>query len=706
MATDKVGQWGATFDLDNVAIHAHLLPNGTVLYWGRRDEFGSADFNTLNDHFCSTFLWDPITGEKKRTAQSPQLEPREDVNLFCSGHSFLPDGRLLVVGGHLFDSVGVDQACIYDALTDGWTALPRMSAGRWYPSALTLPDGGVLAVSGSFETGRRQPPADNTTATAGSPQIQINADTQIWCGDTNTWASTARFPNSALYPRLHVEPLQGHVFMAGPLGQSYFLDINNGGSWTTGPKRTGDLLEYASSVMYQSGKILYIGGGETPTNMAEIINLNDPDAKWQQTMPMNFSRRQHNAVVLPDSTVLVTGGTQSPGFNNVEPGGPVHQAELWDPATEKWTLMAQENTDRCYHSIALLLPDGRVLSAGGGEWAPTPGVANPQQDSHRDAQIYSPPYLFNGDRPTILTTPAEITYGKSFNVTVDPGNIITNVSWIRLGSVTHSFNQSQMLVFLNFQQAGSTVMVQAPANVNIAPPGHYMLFVLNEKGVPSIARITRIVAQATVTQVTHAGLVRRATAAVPRSVEIPAHYEQIKSNSFMQPVVVGVTPSCPYGIGACWGGAFDALNRLETVRVVRPLPDTADSTAFLYLKEDVLPDLNAWHSQFAKIINGTYTMRGIEMKLCGVVTRRPPSLILTGTWARVPLELKALQAADKIQWDFQTRTNKPILESEASAFTKLFNALAELPAGTMVQVTGPLQKTGADFFLQVREFKL
>lgn len=205
--------------------------------------------------------------------------------------------------------------------------------------------------------------------------------------------------------------------------------------------------------------------------------------------------------MLPDGSVLVTGGTQgvvgNPGwlaFDNVRAGGPVHQAELWDTAaTGTWTLMAEESVDRCYHSVALLLPDGRVLSAGGGEYAPNnpdaPNQPNPAGDSRKDAQLFSPPYLFKGPRPTIAAAPTEITYAKSFEITVGAGDSIAKVSWIRLSSVTHSCNQNQLLNFLGFRQEASKVIIQAPANPNVAPPGHYMLFVLNEQGVPSVGHI-------------------------------------------------------------------------------------------------------------------------------------------------------------------------------------------------------------------------
>ena len=243
------------------------------------------------------------------------------------------------------------------------------------------------------------------------------------------------FQNAPLFPRLHVEPKQGRVFMSGPQQQSFILDTTGNGNWIAGPVRDGALRDYAPSVMYESGKVLFIGGGLDPntllpTNLAETIDLNLANPKWQPTSPMHFARRQHNATILPDGTVLVTGGTQGlpgnqkwrwPSIMSVR-GAPVHQAELWDPVTGKWTIMAEEATDRCYHSIALLLPDGRVLSAGGGEYAPGdpahPNQPNPSGDSHIDAQLYSPPYLMKGPRPQILVSPAEITYGQSFDVTV------------------------------------------------------------------------------------------------------------------------------------------------------------------------------------------------------------------------------------------------------------------------------------------------
>ena len=168
-----------------------------------------------------------------------------------------------------------------------------------------------------------------------------------------------------------------------------------------------------------STKFSSLGGGNPPTANAETIDLSQAQLAWVATDPMNFPRRQHNATILPDGTVLVTGGTRGGGapgtaeaFNDLDPGQPVHIAELWDPKTGQWTMLAAEKTDRCYHSTAVLLPDGRVLSAGGGEFILNEGtpqqVANNPQDTHYDAQVFSPPYLFKGPQPQITSAPDSV----------------------------------------------------------------------------------------------------------------------------------------------------------------------------------------------------------------------------------------------------------------------------------------------------------
>ena len=191
---------------------------------------------------------------------------------------------------------------------------------------------------------------------------------------------------------------------------------------------------------------------------------------------METGRRQHNVTVLPDGTVLVTGGSNAPGFNNQ--AGAVYTTELWNPATETWTTLASSTQYRGYHSTALLLPDGRVLSSGG--------------DNHATAEVFSPPYLFKGARPTVTTAPTSVGYGQSFSIETPDAVDITKVTLVRLSSVTHAFNENQRFNSLGFTRVTGGLNVTAPANGNLAPPGDYMLFLINGNGVPSVAKMVRV----------------------------------------------------------------------------------------------------------------------------------------------------------------------------------------------------------------------
>ncbi len=253
-----------------------------------------------------------------------------------------------------------------------------------------------------------------------------------------------------------------------------------------------------SAVMYAPGKILYAGGGDStfaPTAAAEMIDLTKASPAWTTAGSMKFPRRQLNATLLADGSVLVTGGTSGAGFNNQ--AGAVRDAELWKPGTGTgtWTTMARETQTRTYHSTALLLPSGRVLSSGSGE-----GGGITYANSEFTAQIYSPPYLYKADgtaapRPSITSAPATLHYNQVFTVETPNAASVSKGTLIRLSSVTHAFNQSQLVYHLAFTRpAGTTTTLstKAPASGNFAPPGPYMLFIINGSGVPSMARMVSV----------------------------------------------------------------------------------------------------------------------------------------------------------------------------------------------------------------------
>ena len=392
------------------------------------------------------------------------------------------------------------------------------------------------------------------------------------------------------------------------------------------------------------------------------------------------------------------------GFNDLTPGEPVHTAELWDPATSQWTQLAGEAVDRCYHATAVLLPDATVLSAGGGEYLPVAsGPENDPKDSHRDAQIFSPPYLFRGTRPQITGAPSNVAYGQTFQLQTPEPAKVSLVSWIRLPSVTHSFDQNQRINFLRFTVAAGGLSVTSPPDANVCPPGHYMLFVLNQAKVPSVAKIVQIRSNVPLAA---AKPFKLSIAMSEAQVGTLARDAAVIANSKGTRVVVGVTPSCPYGISACWGGAYEALQNMQGVEAVRPIPDAEDSVAYVYLKHDGLPDLNKWPEQFTRTANGTYRFRGVEVTLSGTIEQKGVEYFLVGNDRRPPVALAPLQAADKIQWDHKSASLKPLEDDERLAFEQLVARTTSGPNSHQVTVTGPLKETDTGFTLEVRQFEV
>jgi hypothetical protein len=397
-------------------------------------------------------LWDPVTN-------SASALPSAGYDLFCFGHAYLADGRVLAAGGHIADYVGLAKASVYNPATNSWTPVPDMNAGRWYPTVTTLPNGDALVVSGQKDT---------SSGTNPLPQVFQAA--------TNTWRNlTSAQLSQPMYPMMFVAP-NGKLVDVAPTNFTRYLDTSGTGTWSGIGWRKYKWRDYASGVMYDTGKILLVGGGDPPVAAAEVLDLNVAAPAWRAVPSMRFARRHLNATLLPDGTVLATGGTSGPGHNNTST--PVFPAELWNPATETWTTLASGSVPRLYHSSALLLPDGRVVVNGG--------------DGYRDVEIFSPPYLFKGARPTMSGVPGAIGYGQRFTVQSPNASDIRKVTLIRLGAVTHAFDENQRLNVLQFTPRTGAVDITAPANANLAPPGHYMLFVVNSAGVPSVASVVQL----------------------------------------------------------------------------------------------------------------------------------------------------------------------------------------------------------------------
>lgn len=439
--TSVTGQWTRLNDLPFGPIHEQLLPDGRVLLWGR-------------DAGSPPRIFDPVT-------QALSTPPSPGYDQFCSGHAYLADQRILVAGGHVRDLVGLPQASVYDTATNDWTAAPDMNAGRWYPTVTTLPNGDALVVSGQIDT-----------------TVGVNTLPQIYQAATNSWRDlTSAQLGQDLYPMMFLAP-NGKVLNVAPTVTTRYLDTSGTGGWTVLGDRVYGYRDYGSAAMYEAGKILVVGGGDPPNGTAEIIDLNAAAPAWRFTGYMTWERRQLNTTLLPDGTILATGGSYGQGFNNTT--APVYMAELWDPATGLWSQLASASTGRFYHSSALLLPDARVLSVGG--------------DDNPAVEIFSPPYLFKGARPSMSAVPATINYGQSFPVQSPDAASISKVTLIRMANVTHAFNQNTRLNVLQFTPASGALNITPPANANLAPPGLYMLFIVNGSGVPSVASLVKLTA--------------------------------------------------------------------------------------------------------------------------------------------------------------------------------------------------------------------
>ncbi|HKU60403.1 MAG TPA: galactose oxidase-like domain-containing protein [Gemmatimonadales bacterium] len=470
------GDWGAPVSWDIVPLHMSLLPTGKILAWGK--------YETGTTSMSEPRLWNPAVGAPTTAA----IVADSDM-LFCSGHTIMADGKVLVSGGHLDDNKGLRATNIFDPVSETWAPnLPKMALGRWYPTVTMLADGRLVTVAGR------------------DANAKVVLVPEIWEG--GTWV---RLPGASFtfpyYPRQFLAP-NGKIFYAGERIQGRWLDVDavtasGRGKWTsaTGLKHLWPYnRDYGSAVMYETGKVMVVGGGgytgwstpdpksATPTPTAETIDLNLAGPAWKSTDPMHHPRRHLNATILPDGQVLVTGGTSGGGFNDL--ANAVHAAEVWNPTTGHWTELAANSVDRAYHSVSLLLPDATVLHGASGDAGAPDGSAYPARRNH---EIFRPPYLFKGARPVINSvSQTTLGYGQVLTVNTSYAQQITQVRWIRLGSVTHAFDADQRANSLSFSKTASAVKVTTPSNAKKAPPGYYMLFILNRNGVPSAGRIVRV----------------------------------------------------------------------------------------------------------------------------------------------------------------------------------------------------------------------
>ena len=471
IAAPGTGQWTPLTPLSLVPAAAANLPDGKVVLWSAETRFSfSATGRTY------TTIYDPATNTAAET-----LVTNTSHNMFCPGTSNLPDGRLLVNGG-----IDSGKTSLFNATTNTWSTGATMNISRGYQANCVLEDGSVFTLGGSWSGGVGNKHGEVWTEATGWRRLSgvpidpmLSTDpSRNFGGDSHFWLIPG--PN-------------GRVFHAGPGVNMHWIGTQgNGGVTPAGPRGDDQFSVNGNAVMYDIGKILKTGGGPayegTNANAnSYIIDIND-GASVRKIAPMAYARVFHNSVVLPNGQVLIVGGqTYANAFTD---NFAVLRPELFDPATETFTLMPPIAVGRNYHSVALLLPDARVMSSGGGLCGQ--GCAA----NHPDLQILSPHYLFNADgtpatRPVITSAPTSATHGTSINVSTD--SAIGSFSIVRLSSNTHAVNNDQRRIPLTFTAGtGNNYQLSIPSNPGVVLPGYYMLFAMNADGVPSVSRSIQI----------------------------------------------------------------------------------------------------------------------------------------------------------------------------------------------------------------------
>jgi YVTN family beta-propeller protein len=483
------GMWSATQPWPLNGLHSVLLPNGKVL------TFGTPTGNAATQDGRYFDVWDPA--QAFVTASHQTSFQAERINSFCSAAAYRLDGTLLVMGGN-----SPLDSNLFSSTNASVTTLPfRLADERWYGSVITLPGGQLLTVGGSTPYGALTAFQDpNMYAANGSVSMtpELYEASTGWRSLFGAQSREAFGPdfNRYWYPRAWVAP-NGQVFGISS-EKMWYLDASGNGAVTiAGNFKTAasattrpNIGPTSAAVMFAPGRILQVGGNGyhdghamPGSERATVVDITGGAPVITEATPMSFRRHWPSATVLPDGRVVVTGGTQ---FGNNGGGDAVYAAELWNPATGAWTIGASAAQIRVYHSAAILMPNGAVLSTGGG----APGPVN-----NLNAELYFPPYLFrpaaNGGaelapRPQLTAISALVAaYGAELDVDMASNAAISKVVLIGTSSVTHSFNSSQRRQELPFLQGGNRLAIGLPASANEAPPGYYLLFVIDANGVPS-----------------------------------------------------------------------------------------------------------------------------------------------------------------------------------------------------------------------------
>jgi hypothetical protein len=479
----KGGTWSTPFVIPVVGVTAVVLNTGKVLFWS----YDPATWqDPSNSNIGVAYVFDPAT----RTGHG--ITPPE--NIWCGGQTVLADGRIFLAGGNLSypnpavtDGTGgwkgSSSTYTFNPLTELFTRQPDMVHGRWYPTTTKLADNRVVIDSGFDETGTE---VLNKSIEIFTPSAAMDGIGTITAVGTHNV--------SGLYPLQFLLP-SAQMLEAGPDLTSSNLFNPQTTNWSPlGPMR-GSHYDYANGIIYTdasvspSRQLVMVAGGDNGTTAVsgnESLDGTNPGAGWRAYPQWLQPRHNSNTVILPDGTLLTVGGNSAATTYDQ----PLLEAELYSkPATDStgnWQQVAAPAIQAAYHSSAILLPDATVLLSQD-DMDPSAVAA-----AQHKAQVYSPPYLFKGARPQIVSGPVndKIQYGQAFSITADRG--VASAVLAAPAATTHGNDMNQRVMKLAVTARNNTLSVTAPASPAILPPGPYMLFILDKFGIPSVARFVQV----------------------------------------------------------------------------------------------------------------------------------------------------------------------------------------------------------------------
>ena len=451
------GVWGPVTPWPLIAVHGVLTADGRVVSYGSKTDGMQTGYFVYD-------VWSPADDSHLT------LSNTTGTDIFCSSQLMLPSGDAIVISGGdnwtgtATTNTGNKNSSILSLSTNALTSGSAMNRARWYSSSTTLLSGETYVQGGS----------------GGTDFPEIRGTNGVY--RLLTTAGTGAF--DFMYPRNFIAP-DGRVFGYDSAGKMYYINTaGNGSVINVGQFGSATAGNDSSAAMFAPGRILQYGGN---SNQAIVIDISAGTPSVSSTAAMLRQRRLSVATILPDGQVLATGGSSVWNqLTNVS-----YEAEIWNPLTGQWTVGASAVKPRLYHGNALLLPDASVLVFGGGASSPTNLAGN------LNREIYYPPYLFAAggvvaERPSIATAPTVTDVGRTVQITVAGARPVSRVTFVKSGSATHGWNMEQRFVDLPFNAQGNTLSVQIPSRASDVPPGMWMMFVIDDAGVPSEAKLMRV----------------------------------------------------------------------------------------------------------------------------------------------------------------------------------------------------------------------